>query len=183
MRLIPLPRPSLGLSIVAAVLIATAPTFAQQGPGPARPTGPPQDGDRLSRLPPLPFPEAASESATLAGTIRIVPYVKGLASPWSLAFLPNGDMLVTEKVGRLRIVRNGILDPQPISGVPQVLAMGQGGLLDVALHPLFAENRMLYLTYSKAGEQGNTTSWPITGVKPRCTSGQGSRLARTACST
>ena len=62
--------------------------------------------------------------------IRVVPLVKGLASPWSLAFLPNGDMLVTEKVGRLRVVRNGTLDPQPISGVPQVLAMGQGGLLE-----------------------------------------------------
>jgi glucose/arabinose dehydrogenase len=90
--------------------------------------------------------------------IRVVPLVKGLASPWSLAFLPNGDMLVTEKVGRLRVVRNGTLDPQPISGVPQVLAMGQGGLLEVMPHPQFAENRFVYLTYSKSGERGNTTA-------------------------
>jgi glucose/arabinose dehydrogenase len=158
MRLIPLVRPSLGWFLATAVLLATAATFAQQGPAPARPPGPPQDGDRLSRLAPLPFPESARELPTVAGTIRVVPYVKGLVNPWSLAFLPNGDMLVTEKIGRLRVVRNGVLDPQPIAGVPQVVAMGQGGLLEVALHPRFAENRMLYLTYSKAGEQGNTTA-------------------------
>jgi glucose/arabinose dehydrogenase len=67
-------------------------------------------------------------------------------------------MLVTEKVGRLRVVRNGTLDPQPISGVPEVLAMGQGGLLEVMPHPQFAENRFVYLTYSKTGERGNTTA-------------------------
>jgi glucose/arabinose dehydrogenase len=61
-------------------------------------------------------------------------------------------------VGRLRIVRNGTLDPQPIAGTPQVVAMQQGGLLEVALHPRFAENRYVYLTYSKTGEQGNTTA-------------------------
>jgi glucose/arabinose dehydrogenase len=164
MRLISSTRPSPGPSgllaflMGAAVLVATAAAVAQQGPGPARPTGPPQDGDRLSRLPPLPFPETPSESATLAGSIRVVPLVKGLANPWSLAILPNGDMLVTEKPGRLRIIRSGVLDAQPIAGVPQVVAMGQGGLLDVVLHPRFAENRTLYLTYSKAGEQGNTTA-------------------------
>ena len=147
-----------GFLLGAAVLAGTAAAFAQQGQGPASPAGPPQDGDRLSRLPPLPYPEAASEHPTLAGTIRVVPIVKGLVNPWSLAFLPNGDMLVTEKPGRLRIVRNGVLDEQPISGVPQVVAMGQGGLLEVALHPRFAENRTLYLTYSKAGDQGNTTA-------------------------
>jgi glucose/arabinose dehydrogenase len=75
-----------------------------------------------------------------------------------MAFLPNGDMLVTEKPGRLRIVRNGVLDAQPIAGTPQVVAMGQGGLLDVSLHPRFAENQFVYLTYSKPGPQGNTTA-------------------------
>jgi glucose/arabinose dehydrogenase len=80
-------------------------------------------------------------------------------NPWSLAFLPNGDMLVTEKPGRLRLVRgNGTLEPAPIAGTPQVLAMGQGGLLDVALHPRFAENRFVYLTYSKAVDGGNNTT-------------------------
>jgi glucose/arabinose dehydrogenase len=75
-----------------------------------------------------------------------------------MAFLPNGDMLVTERVGRLRIVRNGKLDPQPVAGVPQVFAMQQGGLLEVALHPGFSENQQIYLTYSKSGPQGHTTA-------------------------
>src|SRR5688500_18282713 len=89
---------------------------------------------------------------------RVVTVADSLENPWSIAFLPNGDMLVTEKPGRLRIVRNGVLDAQPIAGVPQVVAMGQGGLLDVSLHPNFAQNQYLYLTYSKAGPQGNTTA-------------------------
>lgn len=75
--------------------------------------------------------------------------VAGLEQPWSIAWLPNGDMLVTEKPGRLRIVRDGVLDPQPIAGTPEVRAQGQGGLLEVLPHPNFAENRWLYLTYSK----------------------------------
>ena len=88
----------------------------------------------------------------------MVPAVSGLVTPWSLAFLPNGDMLVTEKPGRLRIVRGGTLEPQPISGVPAVVSTGQGSLMEVALHPRFAENRWVYFTYSKAGERGNTTA-------------------------
>jgi glucose/arabinose dehydrogenase len=145
------------LSIAAAVLLFSAATVAQQAP--ARPPGPPQDGDRLGRMATLPFPDQPRESTSIDGPIRVVPFVSGLANPWSLAFLPNGDMLVTEKPGRLRLVRSsGALEPQPISGTPQVLAMGQGGLLDVALHPRFAENQLVYLTYSKAGDAGNTTA-------------------------
>ena len=75
---------------------------------------------------------------------------KGLVNPWGIAFLPNGDVLVTEKPGRLRIIRNGTLDPQPIAGVPEVYPVGQGGLLEVLPHPRFAENQLLYLTYSKS---------------------------------
>lgn len=77
-----------------------------------------------------------------------------LDRPWSLAFLPDGSMLVTERPGRLRIIRNGVLDPQAIPGVPTVLTTGFDGLLDVALHPAFAQNRLLYLTYSKPAGDG-----------------------------
>ncbi len=80
---------------------------------------------------------------------RIVTVVEELEHPWSIAFLPGGDMLVTERPGRLRIVRNGTLLPDPVAGVPEVLARGQGGLLDVVPHPDFASNRLLYLSYSK----------------------------------
>lgn len=146
---------------VAAALLLTAVTFAQQAPPQGRQGGAPAAGRQAGpfpRLDALPPPDAPREFQTISQPVRVVSLVKGLAAPWSIAFLPNGDMLVTEKVGRLRIVRNGVLDPQPVAGVPQVLVMGQGGLLEVALHPRFVDNRLLYLTYSKAGERGNTTA-------------------------
>jgi glucose/arabinose dehydrogenase len=80
--------------------------------------------------------------------IRVVP-TKGLTRPYALAFLPDGAMLITERPGRLRMVRNGVLDPQPISGIPQVLDRQFKGLNDIALHPRFAENRWVYFTYYK----------------------------------
>ena len=90
--------------------------------------------------------------------IRVVPVAKGLSHPWSLAFLPDGEMLVTERDGRLRIIRNGVLDPTPIAGVPPVFARVLGGLLDVALHPRFAENRILYLSYAKGRADNLSTT-------------------------
>jgi len=86
--------------------------------------------------------------------LRIVEIVKGLEHPWSLAFLPDGDLLVTERPGRLRLIRGGRLLPEPVAGLPSVAARGQGGLLDVALHPEFAENRWIYWSYSGAGTGG-----------------------------
>ena len=81
--------------------------------------------------------------------IRVSVVTKGLSHPWALTFLPDGDMLVTERPGRLRIIRRGVLDPQAILGVPEVRTDGNGGLMDVALHPRFAQNRFVYLTYTK----------------------------------
>jgi glucose/arabinose dehydrogenase len=80
---------------------------------------------------------------------RVVTFVDGLVQPWSIAFLPGGDTLITERPGRLRIVRNGKLLPAPVEGLPAVVYEGQGGLLEVAVHPDFASNRLLYITYSK----------------------------------
>ncbi len=80
---------------------------------------------------------------------RVVTVADGLITPWSMAFLPGGDMLITERPGRLRLVRNGVLRMVPIEGVPEVLAQGQGGLFDVVLHPDFESNRLVYLTYAK----------------------------------
>jgi aldose sugar dehydrogenase len=88
-------------------------------------------------------------------SFRVVTVAEGLVHPWSIAFLPGGDILVTERPGRLRIIRNGTLLPEPVAGVPEVRARGQGGLLEVMPHPDFASNRLLYLTYSKPrGEDG-----------------------------
>ena len=80
---------------------------------------------------------------------RVVPVAEGFEVPWSIAFLPDGDILVTERAGRLRIVRDGMLLPDPVPGIPEVVARGQGGLMDVVPHPDFASNRMIYISYSK----------------------------------
>ena len=87
---------------------------------------------------------------------RIVNFADGLVQPWSIAFLPGGDTLITERPGRLRIVRNGKLLPNAVEGVPPVVYEGQGGLLEVAVHPDFASNRLLYISYSKqTGEKAD----------------------------
>ena len=91
---------------------------------------------------------AQSHRSTL-NDYRVVPVTTGLQNPWGIAFLPGGDILVTEKAGRLRIVREGRLLPDAVPGVPEVLAQGQGGLMDVQPHPDFATNRLIYITYSK----------------------------------
>ena len=85
---------------------------------------------------------------------RTVTVIDALAQPWSIAFLPDGDTLITERPGRLRIVRQGKLLPQPFDGVPSVFYQGQGGVLEVAPHPNFASNRWLYPTYSKPNPNG-----------------------------
>ncbi|MDP1570035.1 MAG: PQQ-dependent sugar dehydrogenase [Vicinamibacterales bacterium] len=92
---------------------------------------------------------------------RVTTVVDGLMNPWSIAFLPGGDMLVTEKPGRLRIVRNGTLLPNAVEGVPAVQSEGQGGLLEVVPHPQFATNRLLYLSYSKPGVGDRTANTAV----------------------
>ena len=89
--------------------------------------------------------------------------IRGLSHPWSLTFLPGGEMLVTERPGRLRIVRNGVLDPKPIAGVPTVHAVGLAGLMDIALHPKFSETQLVYLSFSKPMGGGRHTSALVRG--------------------
>jgi aldose sugar dehydrogenase len=91
--------------------------------------------------------------------VRVVPVAQGLVQPWSMAWLPNGDMLVTERPGRLRIVRDGKLLPGAVEGLPAIYTTGsQAGLFEVAVHPDFARNRFLYLTYAKPLDGGQSTS-------------------------
>ena len=100
----------------------------------------------------------ALSSASAQNILKPVVVAKGLEHPWGLAFLPDGRMLVTERQGRLRIVeRDGRLNP-PLAGLPPVVAGGQGGLLDVVLHPKFADNRLVYWSYSEAGDGGAGTA-------------------------
>jgi glucose/arabinose dehydrogenase len=94
---------------------------------------------------------------------RVVNFADGLVQPWSIAFLPGGDTLITERPGRLRIVRTGTLLPNAVEGLPPVLFQGQGGLLEVAPHPDFASNRLLYISYSKPLDEKSGTTALIRG--------------------
>jgi aldose sugar dehydrogenase len=95
--------------------------------------------------------------------IRVSVVTKGLSHPWSLAFLPNGDVLITERPGRLRLMHNGVLAPEPIAGISG-LSIDQ--LFDVALHPDFARNGFVYLTYIKKGKapDGKNGYWATTAL-------------------
>jgi aldose sugar dehydrogenase len=104
------------------------------------------------KLPDLPIEYDTAEGQR----IRVVAVTRDLEYPFSMAFLPDGSMLVTERFGRLRIIRNGVLDPKPIEGLPKAYGEGVSGLpgtvhgyMDVVLHPRFAQNHLLYLVYNK----------------------------------
>jgi aldose sugar dehydrogenase len=159
-------RPTSASWLMAFIVLAVAAGSAQQAPPPATPGAAPppqgQAGGRGGGRGPAPVDTLGAGPWDLGagrGRIHVSVLTKGLDHPWGIAFLPDGGLLVTERPGRLRVVRNGVLDPTPIGPLPQMLATGLGGLLDVALHPRFAENRLIYLTYSKPGEgQGNATT-------------------------
>jgi hypothetical protein len=88
-------------------------------------------------------------------SFRLVTLLTGLENPWSMAFLPDGRMLITERAGRLRLVDQDYkLDPQAIDGLPEVVSQGQGGLFDVVLHPQYAQNGWIYWAYSAPGPGG-----------------------------
>jgi aldose sugar dehydrogenase len=102
--------------------------------------------------------DAARTIDTQAGPVRVEVVARGLANPWGIAPLPDGTLLVTERAGRLRLVQPDGRLSEPLRGVPEVVARGQGGLLDVVLDPAFASNRRIYLTYSEPGEGGAGTA-------------------------
>ena len=154
----------LGLAGLIAAIVMTAPNVetAQNAPGPAPAAGTAQQPPARGRGPaPVDTLGAGPWDLGAGRGVRIhVTAVKGLDHPWGIAFLPDGSQLVTERPGRLRVIRNGALDPTPIGPLPAMLATGLGGLLDVSLHPQFATNRLIYLVYSKPAEGavGNATT-------------------------
>ncbi len=108
-----------------------------------------------SGIPPLALPDGPVSYDTAEGQrIRLTVLVRGLANPWSLAFLPDGAMLVAERPGRLRIIRQGVLDPTPVQGLPVITSAGLNGLMDVVLHPQFGANGFVYLSYAKLVSAG-----------------------------
>lgn len=93
--------------------------------------------------------EGPWELETETGTVHVSVLTRDLESPWSLVFLPNGDMLVAERPGRLRVIRDGRLEPTPIEGLPDMFTQSISGLFGLALHPEFESNRLLYFAYAK----------------------------------
>jgi aldose sugar dehydrogenase len=99
-----------------------------------------------------------ADDATATHDYTVNELVTGLEHPWSMAFLPGGVLLVTERPGRIRLVRDGVLRPEPVEGAPTAMAGGQGGMLDIVAHPDFGSTRLVYISYSKAVSGGRTTA-------------------------
>lgn len=106
-------------------------------------------------------PTAGSSSSAIAQSgssdFQRVTLLEGLENPWGIAWLSNGDMLVTERPGRVQLVKNGTFTAEQVSGVPPLFAENQGGLMDIVLHPQFAENRLVYFSYSAGTNSANRT--------------------------
>ena len=133
-------HPVLWLTLVCGLVVAVSPGVAQES----------QRRQRAPGLPAIEVPDEIILNTHAIKEIRVVVVTRGLSHPWSFAFLPDGDILITERQGRLRIIRDGVLDPEPIEGVPtDVLARGLSGMMEVALHPEFEQNRLVYLTYTR----------------------------------
>ena len=151
-------------SAAALLALATAAAHAQPAPWPLDPATLPA---AITGIPPgtgWPSPPLGAGPFLVESVrpehrkLRVVVVARGLEQPWSIAFLPGGDMLVTERPGRLRLIKDGELDPNPVDGVPAVRSGGLQGLMDVVLHPRFPDNHWVYLSYHRpAGENAGET--------------------------
>lgn len=150
--------------LVASVGFAQTPGSPWPGVDPRAPNAPDQK--------PAVAGQTRAPEKKLGVAFKVVPVADGFQNPWSLAFLPGGKMLVTERAGRLRVVGADGSKSEPVAGLPAVDARNQGGLLDVALDPAFAKNGLIYWSYSEPGQDGaNNTAVArgtfVDGAAPR----------------
>ena len=108
-------------------------------------------------------PKIATNTSALSYQAEV--FAQGIEVPWGMAQLPNGDMLVTERKGQLRLIQKGTLADKAITGLPSIHANGQGGLLDVALHPDYANNQLIYITYASPEGKGNGSNTALMRAK------------------
>ncbi|MBO9580082.1 MAG: PQQ-dependent sugar dehydrogenase [Sphingobium sp.] len=154
---------SLRWSAAMAVLTLSGAAVLAQPPASGTATPPAGDAAGAPRAAPRGMPPAAKlgegpwDIKTEKQNLHVEVVVRGIDHPWGLAFLPNGDMLITQRDGKLRVVRKGVLDPNPVTGLLPVLPGGLGGLMDIALHPKFAQNHWVYMTYTKGEKDQNST--------------------------
>jgi glucose/arabinose dehydrogenase len=153
------PRPWTAAALLGTLTLAASIVSGQQPSSTSKPpiseNAGPAGAMGVDRVP-LPAEPSIFETAEHP-RIKVSVVATGFAHPWSLALLPDGSMLVTERAGRLRLVRDGRLHPEPVDGVPPVRVVSLWGFMDVALHPKFAENRLVYFSYMKPmGEKQST---------------------------
>ena len=149
---------------VAGLLITAAAVLAQQGPVDPRPANDPNQKPAFAGQ--TDAPEKKSNVA-----FDVVTIAEGLQNPWAVAFLPDGKMLVTERPGRLRVVTADGKLSEPVTGLPELVAAGQGGLLDVVLDPAYQKNNTIYVCYSQPKPNANNTAVArgrfVDGATPR----------------
>jgi glucose/arabinose dehydrogenase len=140
----------LALTAMAVALAASGSIALAQGAPAPTPAPAPPPAQRQGPPPTPALGDGPWDVQTTDAKLHVEVFTRGLDHPWGLAFLPDGEMLVTERPGRLRVIRNGVLDPKPIEGLPPMVNAGIAGLTDIVLDPDFATNRTLYLSYSKS---------------------------------
>lgn len=139
-------------ALSGAALIAAGAACAQSGAPVA------QDPPNVPEFSPAVEGQTRAPESASDVTLRAEPLAEGLEHPWGIAETPDGAVLVTERPGRLRVVRDGALIEAPVRGLPEIFAEEQGGLLDVAVGPDFGEDRLVFLTYSKPVAGGSVTA-------------------------
>ncbi len=145
---------TLGVGALAVAIASCTTTMPTQSEASPSPTDTPTVAVDPSSVE-APTGEPAAEGQ--GHSVQAVTLVENLEHPWGMVWLPDGAMLVTERPGRLRIIRNNALEPNPVAGVPEVLTAGQGGLLDISLHPQFEDNGWVYFTYAHGTSDANRT--------------------------
>ena len=151
---------AIGLAAFVGVAAMGAAALAQEaGPPAAAPAAAPPPAARRGPPQSPKLGDGPWDLKTEKQAVHVSVVTKGLDHPWGIAFLPGEKtMLVTERAGRLRVIRDGVLEPEPVAGLPDILPGGIGGLMDIALHPNFTKNHLVYLTYTKPGPQERANS-------------------------
>ena len=150
-----------GLKVKSVMLLAMGVALATLSGASLAQNAPPAPAPRAGGPPPAAvLGDGPWDIKTEKASVHVEVVTKGLNTPWALAFLPDGTMLVTERGGQLRVIKDGVLDPTPVAGVPPLVPGGLGGLMDIALHPQFKKNHLIYMSYTKGDgtPKGNTTT-------------------------
>src|SRR5688572_11345161 len=144
--------------LVAVLAVLATPLAAQQEVPVGRGGTPVAPQGLVNTIPPLPSAPVRYETAE-GQTIRVGVYARGFTNPWSMAFVSDDTILVAERGGAIKAVRNGVVDPKPVPGAPRAIGSGLSGT-DLALHPDFERNRLVYISYTKPLDEPASAAAP-----------------------